>query len=279
MTRKLLAMLIACIMIISLFSINAFASDEGTSEADKAGGYFFFADAEYDTHYKSGNTLDYAETIDEGVAIGVKAGKTDVKCTFTFSDYDTTVYGTDLVKYPILVARIKISRELTDSDTGSPAFLISDSTQTLKDKTFSFTLENTTEWQTIVLDLAAMQADKFSGAESLPFYKLRFDPLNKSVDGELEYIIQYIAFFENTEVIADFDGDLEKFLGLAPVATEEPTEAPTEAPTEEPTEAPATEVPSTEAPKKDDKGGCGSSSAIAQVMLVLGAALIIKKKK
>lgn len=53
----------------------------------------------------------------------------------------------------------------------------------------------------------------------------------------------------------------------------------------EPTEAPATEVPATEAPEatkapaNEEKGGCGSSSAIAQVMLVLGAALIIKKKK
>ena len=46
------------------------------------------------------------------------------------------------------------------------------------------------------------------------------------------------------------------------------------------TEAPATEAPeATKAPVNEEKGGCGSSSAIAQVMLVLGAALIIKKKK
>ena len=73
-------------------------------------------------------------------------------------------------------------------------------------------------------------------------------------------------------------------------ATEAPTEVPeitppaddTDTQPTEPaapaTEAPATQAPSTAAPKSED-GGCGSSAAVAQVMLVLGAALIIKKKK
>lgn len=59
-----------------------------------------------------------------------------------------------------------------------------------------------------------------------------------------------------------------------PVVTQAPA-----TPTPDPTQVPATEVPSTDVPKAEEKGGCGSSSAIAQVMLVLGAALIIKKKK
>lgn len=61
----------------------------------------------------------------------------------------------------------------------------------------------------------------------------------------------------------------------------EVTAAPTEDPnkTPAPTKAPVTNPPAaTEAPKSED-GGCGSSSAIAQVMLILGAALVIKKKK
>lgn len=73
-------------------------------------------------------------------------------------------------------------------------------------------------------------------------------------------------------------------------ATEAPTEAPaTDEPTQAPTaaapatDAPATEAPATSAPssatQEEKDGGCGSSSAIAQVMLVLGAALIIKKRK
>lgn len=57
-----------------------------------------------------------------------------------------------------------------------------------------------------------------------------------------------------------------------PQATQLPTTAPTQAPTEAPTESP-TEVPE----NKND--GCGSASGIAQIMLILGAALIIKKKK
>lgn len=79
----------------------------------------------------------------------------------------------------------------------------------------------------------------------------------------------------------------------APEATEEPiatppsTEAPTDAPEvtdapQAPTDAPATQAPgtATQAPTTDDeKGGCGSSSAVAQVMLILGVAIIIKKRK
>lgn len=52
-----------------------------------------------------------------------------------------------------------------------------------------------------------------------------------------------------------------------PTATPNVTAAPTEAPTVAPSKAP------------ESKGGCGSSAAIAQVLLVLGAALIIKKHK
>ena len=73
-----------------------------------------------------------------------------------------------------------------------------------------------------------------------------------------------------------------------PVEVADPTQAPaTEAPaTEAPaTDALTTEVPATKAPTTnvtdadDDKGGCGGSSAIAQVILVLGIALLIKKGK
>lgn len=64
-----------------------------------------------------------------------------------------------------------------------------------------------------------------------------------------------------------------------PTATPAPTEAPTEVPTEAPTEVPATEAPkATEAPAEEE-GGCGSSVAIAQIMLILGAAVVLKKRK
>ena len=54
------------------------------------------------------------------------------------------------------------------------------------------------------------------------------------------------------------------------------TALPESTPTPNPTEPPkTTEVPGSE----EEKGGCGSSSAIAQVMLIFGAALVIKKRK
>lgn len=68
-----------------------------------------------------------------------------------------------------------------------------------------------------------------------------------------------------------------------PTATPDPnaTQAPTQAPaTQAPTQVPATEAPkATDAPAKEEEGGCGSSMAIAHAMLILGAAVIMKKKK
>lgn len=62
-----------------------------------------------------------------------------------------------------------------------------------------------------------------------------------------------------------------------PDATQAPTTAPTQAPTTAPTTAP-TKAP-TKVPAAEEESGCGSSAMIAQVMLVLGAAVILKKRK
>lgn len=60
-----------------------------------------------------------------------------------------------------------------------------------------------------------------------------------------------------------------------PNATQAPTTAPTQAPTTAPSQAPTT-APTT-AP--GSKSGCGSSAVIAHVMLILGAGVILRKKK
>ncbi|MBE7066585.1 MAG: hypothetical protein E7385_03430 [Ruminococcaceae bacterium] len=60
---------------------------------------------------------------------------------------------------------------------------------------------------------------------------------------------------------------------------EDVTAAPsTKAPTSEPQNTDAATTAPTTAPSKNEKNGCGSSSAIAQVMLLMGCALIIKRK-
>ena len=75
----------------------------------------------------------------------------------------------------------------------------------------------------------------------------------------------------------DYDMTLNDPIGDAPKPTKVPaTAAPTEAPaTSAPTQAPATDAPAEE----KEEGGCGSSMAIAQVMLILGAAVVLKKRK
>jgi hypothetical protein len=87
-----------------------------------------------------------------------------------------------------------------------------------------------------------------------------------------------ITDINGTVVIVDVDiNEVFIYSGKYVEVTAAPTEDPNKTPA--PTKAPVTNPPAaTEAPKSED-GGCGSSSAIAQVMLILGAALVIKKKK
>ena len=68
--------------------------------------------------------------------------------------------------------------------------------------------------------------------------------------------------------------ELMLFSGKYVEATAVPTEDPNKTPV--PTIAPVTNPPESDS---ETSKGCGSSSAIAQVMLILGAALVIKKKK
>lgn len=68
-------------------------------------------------------------------------------------------------------------------------------------------------------------------------------------------------------------GLIKKITESIPAHTQAPTAAPTQAPTTAPTQAPATEAPA------EDEGGCGSSVALAQIMMIMGAALVIKKKR
>lgn len=76
----------------------------------------------------------------------------------------------------------------------------------------------------------------------------------------------------------EFSADVDDPINTTP----EPTATP--APTTVPTQAPATKAPeatqATTADNKNEKsGGCGSSMAIAQIMMILGATVIIKKRK
>lgn len=115
----------------------------------------------------------------------------------------------------------------------------------------------------------------------------RFDPCRQAAGGEVTLEIDWIAFFDNKEVLEGFDGDLEAVID-GPVATpteqtEEATEAPTQAPTATPeaTKVPVdvTRAPVAEDPAEKEEGGCGSSMALAHAALIAGMALIIKKRR
>ena len=283
MTRKLLALIISFVMVFSLFAVNVMADNEAVTVTDKnVGGFFFLTDLEKSNHFTVSSTMEYVETVEDGLAMSPKAGKGDPKCTLTFSEVDSSFYGTDFVKYPIIVARVKLSRTLVEGESKKGDFFLTDTTAEFKDKSYSFTYAETTDWQTVIIDTSS----KTSSFSELLLYKLRIDPCG-AVDSDIEFIFQYVAFFDTMEAAQAFDGDLYKLLGADAPATEAPaTEVPatnapaTDAPaTDAPaTNAPATDAPATKAPVDEEKGGCGSSSAIAQVMIILGAALVIKRR-
>ncbi|MBE7066468.1 MAG: hypothetical protein E7385_02835 [Ruminococcaceae bacterium] len=97
-----------------------------------------------------------------------------------------------------------------------------------------------------------------------------------------ELIGGYLGLIAHDARISVISADFQYIEEATPAPTQESTEAPnTQAPdvTQEPTplETPTCDM-GPEGTTESDKG-CGSSSAIAQVMLVLGIALVIKKKK
>ena len=134
--------------------------------------------------------------------------------------------------------------------------------------------EDTTDWQYAIFNFNSNTNYTQEGATLNAF---RFDVFN-GANEEATFDIEYILFFDNKESAAVWDGNFEAI--ATPVPTVAPV-TPTPVPTEVPTQAPATEAPkATEAPAEEkEEGGCGSSVILAHAMLVIGAAMIIKKKK
>lgn len=146
------------------------------------------------------------------------------------------------------------------------------------------------QWNTFYSDGANLTDDQLNAEyHTIKFVYYAYDEAAEVyLDGELMQEI----WFDDPEVIHGALGVYHEdatvyYTKAIYTEIEEPTQAPTQVPTATPeatatpeiTQAPATDVPKTAEPAKKESKGCGSSSAIAQVMLILGAALIIKKKK
>lgn len=120
---------------------------------------------------------------------------------------------------------------------------------------------------TVACDLETTDYYVFVDGEYLADSKSEFN-----VEFSTLSAIRFDILGEGIQVTLDdlcMDGGLIKKVSTAtPAPTQAPTTAPTAAPTQAPTQAPA-----------DSEGGCGSSVALAQIMMIMGAALIIKKRK
>lgn len=273
--KKVMALVIACVLAIGIFSINAFAADEKLP-----GGTFFTADAVKKVHYRIGGTLNGDECGGGSGEPVYVTGKNDISyITFTLQDDDPAL-GMNIADYPILVCGVSVSREFAEGEARSFKMQVNGGT------TMAVQLQSTTD-----LQLAVFVCTEGGSLETIKPY------FSKGANNVIQtYTLEYFAFFKDSaqvNILRDvYKCDLDAYIAAGgseeiPVATEIPsTQAPvTNAPTDngEATQAPATEVPATKAPatepKDENKGGCGSSGAIAQVMLILGAALIIKKRK
>lgn len=283
MKKRILALVLGLMLLLGLSTVSMAANDnEKLIELEKSrGAHIFFSD---ETSYSCISRDDTRQIIDGYLNVYFEDQLKDPKFTIFAKE---GLAALDLEIYPVLVMRARLSRVLTEEDGIAQIFFYTTEQGEVgaEDRSMKFSLEQTTDWQLIIVDLNdnTFFANKEYGGMLQNF---RFDPCRQAAGGEVTLEIDWIAFFDNKEVLEGFDGDLEAVID-GPVATPteqtgDATEAPTQAPTATPevTKVPvdATRAPVAEKPADEEEGGCGSSAALCQVMLILAAAVVIRRK-
>ena len=231
--KKAIALVIACVMAIGLFSINVFADD-----SKLPGGYFFFKNAVKDSsgiNYKIGNSLstNSSKTKEEGVQL--KSKKESPYCTFTWVEGDT-LWGTDVDAYPYAVLKVKLDRVPGETDENYIGISINDAGPTVGgssginyDSYLDVQYAATTDWQLVTLDLSGLQ---LGDLEKFQLF------LMKKIDtsAHITFLYEYIAFFKSTAEIDvlqnSFGGDLAAYIAAGgEVAQEPPVDEPVTPPT------------------------------------------------
>lgn len=151
-------------------------------------------------------------------------------------------------QYPYVALRLKI-RDNSNPQGNGEMFMY---TSTVSGATGGYSTAirydwSTTDWQTVVVDPTTNASFKKNAIDNEDLWLgFRYDVVDRVASADVDFDIDYIAFFESEEAALAFDGDFSK------VEAEKPTKAPTAEPTEAPTKAPATEAPATDAPKPTD---------------------------
>lgn len=222
--KKVMALVIACIMAIGIFSINAFADD-----SKLPGGYIYTEELKYGSteNYTASNAHVKAQsssTNTEGmVYLTVKKGYEKPYNTFNFKEGDGA-YGTDLTQYPIFVAKVQLSRELLAGEEGK--FCVETGGVKIEEANL---IKSTTDWQLLVLDLSAANVSSVEKVKLWYFNKT-------SADEYITLTWDYFAFFKSTAEVDvlnnDYAGDLAAYIAAGGAAKEEDKPAePTPAPT------------------------------------------------
>lgn len=231
------------------------------------GGVMFFDEEDADTWFSEvGNNCENS-IVNGALNIQIKAAGDPYFKILARSG----VKDLSCAEYPVLVMKMRKSEGT--SNQGEFFFDTTEFKGWSVKGSVKFTYQDTTDWQLVIVDFG--NNTNFKGN----MRAFRYDPF-PSCSQPSTVEIAWMAFFSDLEVAKAFDGDFEK-LYATPTPDPNATPTPTMEPTTAPTQALVTNVPvdATRPPvAPEKKEGCGSSG-IAQVMVILGAALIIKKKK
>lgn len=221
--KKVMALVIACIMAIGIFSINAFADD-----SKLPGGYIYTKDTVKGTHFSLSNGMAKTKSgggSGEMTFFTIARGKEAASyVTFTFQDTDA-VKGLNITEYPVLVAKVQLERTFIGNETGYFGVEINGGSR-IEDANL---IQSTTDWQLLVLDLSNANVD------SLSTMKLHYIT-NSDATEYLKTTWDYFAFFKSTAEVDvlnnDYAGDLDAYIaaGGAAKGEDKPVE-PAPAPT------------------------------------------------
>lgn len=281
MKTKFFSSFLIIALLISLLSVNGFANDAATPvPLEKLPtGVMFFSDDSAHTYY---SPISTRQVIDGILNVYFEVDTKDPKFAINAKG---ELLELELSESPVLVLKVKFSRPITEEEGYSQIFFYTTDhgEVTAEQRSIKFNPQATTDWHLIVVDLNdnTFFADGAYGGE---LKYIRYDPCLKVLGEELTIEVDWMAAFESKEALEGFDGDMKALLAT-PIP--DPTEIPEQTPTREPTATPeatkvpvnATRAPVTQAPAEKESSGCGAGVGLAQVLLVLGATLVIKRKK
>jgi hypothetical protein len=271
--KKLLALVLSMLLLVSCFAMAVVAAEETTAEETTEGEAPSYSATRvvFDNNTKDmkilGSQNGINKTFFKSEWEGAKLKLTDVGDPYVVINMNmyakkAGVDKVDSQEYPFVAFKLKIEGYVDDIELFYSAGAISGPDPAYASTT-DWPCSCTGEVEYIVYDLT----DDCEGA----YNQFRFDPMG--AEEETVIYLYEMAFFKTEEEAIAYAGFEEE--------TEEETPEPEEVTTEKPTEEETTKAPvSTRAPKEEEeKGGCGSVVSISAVVAIIALGVVCTKKK